>query len=32
VFQRNLTAVLGIERGINQLWNKGGLQYAPPLR
>lgn len=25
-------APLGIPRGINALWNKGGLQYAPPLR
>lgn len=23
---------LKIERGINALWNKGGLQYAPPIR
>ncbi len=23
---------LGIPRGINNLWNKGGLQYAPPIR
>jgi general L-amino acid transport system substrate-binding protein len=30
-FQRNL-APLGVERGINNLWNKGGLMYAPPLR
>ncbi len=25
-------APLGIERGINNLWNKGGLHYPPPLR
>lgn len=25
-------AVLGVPRGINNLWTKGGLQYAPPLR
>lgn len=31
IFDRNLTP-LGIPRGINNLWNKGGLQYAPPLR
>ena len=31
VFDRNL-APLGIPRGINNLWSKGGLQYAPPLR
>ena len=24
--------VLGVPRGINNLWTKGGLQYAPPLR
>ena len=23
---------LGIERGVNALWSKGGLQYAPPIR
>jgi general L-amino acid transport system substrate-binding protein len=23
---------LGLERGINALWTKGGLQYAPPMR
>jgi len=21
-----------IKRGLNALWNKGGLQYAPPIR
>jgi general L-amino acid transport system substrate-binding protein len=30
-FDRNLTP-LGFERGINQLWTKGGLMYAPPIR
>lgn len=30
-FHRNL-APLGLERGINNLWNKGGLMYAPPIR
>jgi general L-amino acid transport system substrate-binding protein len=30
-FQRNL-APLGIERGANNLWSKGGLMYAPPIR
>ena len=30
-FERNLTP-LGLDRGMNQLWNKGGLMYAPPLR
>ena len=31
VFERNL-AQLKIARGKNALWNKGGLQYAPPIR
>jgi general L-amino acid transport system substrate-binding protein len=30
-FERHLTP-LGVERGINKLWNQGGLMYAPPLR
>jgi general L-amino acid transport system substrate-binding protein len=30
-FERHLTP-LGLDRGINKLWNKGGLMYAPPLR
>ncbi len=25
-------AVLGVPRGINNLWTKGGIQYAPPIR
>jgi len=34
VFDRNVGAgsELKISRGINALWNKGGLQYAPPVR
>jgi general L-amino acid transport system substrate-binding protein len=34
VFDRNLgsESALKIERGLNNLWNKGGLQYAPPLQ
>jgi general L-amino acid transport system substrate-binding protein len=34
VFERNLGtgSRLGIPRGINNLWNKGGIQYAPPIR
>ena len=34
VFDRNVGAgsPLKIERGLNKLWNKGGLQYAPPVR
>jgi general L-amino acid transport system substrate-binding protein len=33
-FDRNVGAgsKLGIERGMNRLWNKGGIQYAPPIR
>jgi len=30
-FEANLIP-LGFERGINQLWTKGGIMYAPPLR
>jgi general L-amino acid transport system substrate-binding protein len=30
-FAANL-APLGFERGLNQLWTKGGILYAPPLR
>ena len=34
VFERNLGAKtpLAIPRGLNQLWNAGGVQYAPPIR
>jgi general L-amino acid transport system substrate-binding protein len=34
VFDRNVGAGsrLGIARGLNNLWTKGGLQYAPPIR
>lgn len=31
VFDRNL-APLGLERGLNALWNNGGLLYSPPFR
>lgn len=33
-FDRNVGSgsKLGIARGLNALWNKGGLQYAPPVR
>jgi len=33
-FNRNLgpDTALGIERGINALWSKGGILYAPPIR
>ena len=34
VFDRNVGAgsPLKIDRGLNKLWTKGGLQYAPPVR
>jgi general L-amino acid transport system substrate-binding protein len=34
VFERNIgvNTPLNIERGINALWTKGGLQYSPPFR
>jgi len=34
VFERNvgLGSPLKIDRGLNRLWNKGGIQYAPPIR
>jgi general L-amino acid transport system substrate-binding protein len=34
VFERNVGtgSKLGIPRGLNQLWNAGGIQYAPPIR
>ena len=34
VYERNLgtSSRLGIPRGLNQLWNMGGVQYAPPIR
>ena len=34
VFERNLGSKtqLAIPRGLNQLWNAGGIQYAPPIR
>ncbi|MBZ0228164.1 MAG: amino acid ABC transporter substrate-binding protein, partial [Bauldia sp.] len=34
IYDRNLGAdsKLGIPRGMNQLWNLGGIQYAPPIR
>jgi len=31
IWDRNIT-VLGVPRGINNLWTHGGLQYAPPMR
>jgi general L-amino acid transport system substrate-binding protein len=34
VFERNVGqgSNLKISRGLNGLWSKGGLQYAPPIR
>jgi len=34
VFERNVgkDSVLNLNRGLNNLWNNGGLQYAPPAR
>lgn len=34
IFERNVgvKTPLGIKRGVNALWTKGGLQYAPPIR
>ena len=34
IFDRNVGAgsPLKIQRGLNALWNQGGLQYAPPVR
>jgi len=33
-FERNVGtgSPLKIDRGLNKLWNKGGIQYAPPVR
>jgi general L-amino acid transport system substrate-binding protein len=33
-FDRNVgtSSKLGISRGLNRLWTKGGIQYAPPIR
>ena len=34
VFERNVGSgsKLNISRGLNRLWNQGGIQYAPPVR
>jgi general L-amino acid transport system substrate-binding protein len=34
IFDRNVGAdsKLNIDRGLNKLWSKGGIQYAPPIR
>jgi len=31
-YEKNVTAKLGVERGLNALWTDGGLQYAWPVR
>ena len=31
MWERNITPI-GVPRGINALWTRGGLQYAPPMR
>jgi general L-amino acid transport system substrate-binding protein len=34
IFERNIgvNSPLGLERGLNELWTRGGLQYSPPFR
>jgi general L-amino acid transport system substrate-binding protein len=34
IFERNIgkNTPIGLDRGLNQLWSKGGLQYSPPFR
>lgn len=34
IFERHLgeDSPLGLERGLNQLWSRGGLHFAPPIR
>jgi len=34
IYERNVgsKSKLGIPRGLNELWNLGGIQYAPPIR
>ncbi|MHA1549370.1 MAG: amino acid ABC transporter substrate-binding protein [Alphaproteobacteria bacterium] len=34
IFARNLgpDTTLDVQRGLNNLWNRGGIQYAPPIR
>jgi general L-amino acid transport system substrate-binding protein len=34
IFEKNLGkgTPLEIDRGLNALWNNGGIQYAPPVR
>ena len=32
IFERNIKEKLGLNRGLNKLYNHGGLLYAPPLK
>jgi general L-amino acid transport system substrate-binding protein len=34
VYERNVGtgSPLGIPRGLNQLWDRGGILYAPPIK
>jgi len=32
IYNRNITEILGLKRGLNQLYSHGGLLYAPPLK
>lgn len=34
IYERNLgpSTPIGLERGVNNLWNRGGLMYVPPIR
>jgi general L-amino acid transport system substrate-binding protein len=32
IYARNIGRPLGLQRGLNDLWTRGGLQYAPPFR
>ncbi|MBT5086710.1 MAG: amino acid ABC transporter substrate-binding protein, partial [Deltaproteobacteria bacterium] len=34
IFERNIgtNTPIGLARGLNDQWNKGGLQYSPPFR
>jgi general L-amino acid transport system substrate-binding protein len=34
IFERNVgpKTPIGLPRGVNELWSKGGIMYAPPVR
>ena len=32
IYERSVGKPLGLERGLNELWTKGGLLYSPPFR